>query len=120
MFAYYQSLGGEAGVATKCAIHAGYRHFDTAYLYENEKEVGHAILEKINEGAVKREDVYIVTKLWNTNHEPEKVEHACRRSCDNLGLGYIDLYLMHYPVAFEERTPFDFWPMDSNGQHEHV
>lgn len=89
-------------------------------MYENEREVGPAILEKINEGAVKREEIFMVTKLWNTDHEPDKVENACRRSCERLGLGYIDLYLMHYPVAFKERQPFDFWPFNADGQHEHA
>lgn len=111
---------GEAGEATKYAIDAGYRHFDTAFLYGNEREVGQAIQEKIAEGVVKREDIFIVTKLWNTHHEPIKVEKACRISCENLGLDYIDLYLMHYPVAFKERKPFEFWPLNPDGQHEHV
>lgn len=110
---------GDAGRATKHAIDAGYRHFDTAFLYGNEREVGQAIREKIEEGAVKREDIFIVTKLWNTHHEPEKVEKACRVSCDNLGLGYIDLYLMHYPTGFVEREPFEFWPLQADGTHEH-
>lgn len=116
----FQSLGGEAGEATKHAIDVGYRHFDTARLYENEGEVGEAIRQKIKEGVVKREDVFVVTKLWNTDHEPEKVEQACRTSCEKFGLDYIDLYLMHYPVAFKERTPFDYWPMMPDGQHEHA
>lgn len=114
----WQSFG-EAGQAAKDAIDAGYRHFDTAFLYQNEREVGQAICEKIAEGAVKREDIFIVTKLWNTHHEPEKVEEACRVSGDNLGLGYIDLYLMHYPTGFVEREPFEFWPQDAAGKHVH-
>lgn len=111
-----QSLGGEGGAATKHAVDVGYRHFDTARLYENEQEIGHAIKEKIVEGAVKREDIFVVTKLWNTEHEPEKVEPACRISCEKLGLDYIDLYLMHYPTAFKQRTPFEAWPKNSDGQ----
>lgn len=109
---------GEAGAATEHAINVGYRHFDTARSYENEEEVGSAIQKKIKEGVVKREDIFIVTKLWNTNHEPHKVEAACRRSCEKLGLGYIDLYLMHYPTAFTERTPFEYWPMNSDGMFD--
>lgn len=109
---------GESAEAVKHAIDVGYRHIDTAYLYENEEEVGQAIQQKIKEGVVKREDIFIVTKLWNTDHEPEKVEAECRKSCERLGLGYIDLYLMHYPTAFKSRTPFDFWPKDANGMFE--
>lgn len=89
-------------------------------MYGNEREVGQAIQDKIKEGVVKREEIFIVTKLWNSDHEPEKVEKACRRSNENLGLGYIDLYLMHYPVAFKERTPFEFWPLNPDGQHDHA
>ncbi|XP_055301506.1 aldo-keto reductase family 1 member B1-like [Sitodiplosis mosellana] len=111
---------GLAGRATKHAIDVGYRHFDTARLYANEVEVGQAIQEKIKEGVVKREEIFIVTKLWNTDHEPEKVEKAARQSCEKLGLGYIDLYLMHYPVAFKERTPFEDWPLNPDGTFEHV
>lgn len=96
----------------------GYRHIDSARVYENEEEVGLAIQKKIKEGVVKREEMFIVTKLWNTDHEPEKVEAACRQSNEKLGLGYIDLYLMHYPTAFTTRTPYDFWPTDANGLYE--
>lgn len=74
---------------------------------DNETEVGLAIRKKIKEGVVKREDIFIVTKLWNTDHEPENVRIACQRSCEKLGLGYIDLYQMHSPISFNERTPFD-------------
>lgn len=117
-FNLFEQSFGEAGRATEYAIDIGYRHFDTARLYENEEEVGLAIQKKIKAGAVKREDIFIVTKLWNTDHEPEKVEAACRRSCEKLGLGYIDLYLMHYPTAFTERTPFDYWPKNADGMFD--
>jgi len=110
---------GETGEAVKHAIDIGYRHFDTAFLYQNEREVGRAIQGKIADGAVRREDIFIVTKLWNTHHEPDKVEQACRVSCDNLGLDYIDLYLMHYPTGFVEREPFEFCPQDADGKHVH-
>lgn len=116
-FFFIQSLD-ETHQAVKYAIDAGYRHFDTAFLYGNEKPVGDAINEKIKEGAVKRKDVFIVTKLWNTFHEPEKVEPACRRSLENLGLGYIDLYLMHWPFGFNERDDFDFWPINPDGKFD--
>lgn len=89
-------------------------------MYENEQEVGHALKEKIDSGAVKREDLFVVTKLWNTDHAPENVERACRRSCSNLGLGYIDLYLMHWPTAFRTREPLDWWPMTADGLYDTV
>lgn len=80
---------------------------------DNEREVGLAIRKKIKEGVVNREDIFVVTKLWNTDHEPEKVRIACQRSCGNLGLEYIDLYLMHSPISFNERTPFDMQNPDA-------
>uniref|UniRef100_A0A1Q3FN28 Putative voltage-gated shaker-like k+ channel subunit beta/kcnab n=1 Tax=Culex tarsalis TaxID=7177 RepID=A0A1Q3FN28_CULTA len=93
------SREGEAVTAVKAAIDAGYRHIDTAYLYANEQEVGQAIREKIAEGVIKREDVFVTTKLWNTYHEPQHVEEAFNRSLANLDIGYIDLYLMHWPMS---------------------
>lgn len=68
-------------------------------LYGNEKEIGKAIQEKLKEGKIKREDLFIVTKLWNTFHEIEQVVPTCKKSLENFGLDYIDLYLIHWPVA---------------------
>ncbi|XP_053687809.1 1,5-anhydro-D-fructose reductase-like [Sabethes cyaneus] len=104
------SREGEAIDAVKAAIDAGYRHIDTAYLYRNEKEVGQAIREKISEGVIKREDIFVTTKLWNGFHDPDKVEEAFNRSLANLNIDYIDLYLMHSPmghkfVAWEPENP---------------
>lgn len=68
-------------------------------LYGNEKEIGEAIREKIKDGTVKREDLFVVSKLWNTFHEREKVVPTCKKSLENFGLDYLDLYLIHWPVA---------------------
>lgn len=95
-----QSLESEGYEAIKLAIDAGYRQFDTASFYFNEEEVGRALRAKIDEGVVKREELFVVTKLWNTDHKPEDVETACRLSNEKLGLEYIDLYMMHWPMAF--------------------
>lgn len=103
----FSQLFGKAGRDTEYAIDIGYRYFDTAEMNDNETEVGSAIRKKIKEGVVKREDIFIATKLWNTDHELEHVRVACQRSGEKLGLGYIDLYLMHSPIAFNERSPFD-------------
>lgn len=93
-------MESEGFEAIKLAIDAGYRQFDTASFYFNEEEVGRAVRAKIDEGVVKREEVSVITKLWNTEHKPEDVEPSCRLSNEKLGLGYIDLYLLHWPMAF--------------------
>lgn len=64
---------------------------------------------------MKREDLFVVTKLWNTSHKPEDVEAACRLSNEKLGLGYIDLYLIHWPMAFEV-VPNSFWSLTESGE----
>jgi len=83
------------------AIKIGYRHFDCAYIYQNEKEIGKALSHSMQTGIVKREDLFITSKLWNSDHAPESVEKAIRRSLDDLQLEYLDLYLIHWPVAFK-------------------
>ncbi|XP_062564762.1 1,5-anhydro-D-fructose reductase-like [Armigeres subalbatus] len=95
------SREGEGISAVKAAIDAGYRHIDTAFLYRNEKEVGQAIREKIAEGVIKREDIFVTTKLWNGFHDPAHVEEAFNRSFSNLDIGYVDLYLMHTPMSYQ-------------------
>ncbi|XP_055844243.1 aldo-keto reductase family 1 member B1-like [Episyrphus balteatus] len=112
----YESKSNEGELAVKHAIDVGYRHFDTAYFYQNEAEVGKAIQDKIAEGVVKREDIFIVTKLWNIHHSPEKVEPACQKSVDRLGLGYIDLYLMHVPVGYVYVDEETLLPKDAEGK----
>lgn len=97
----WRSYENEADQAVRDAIDVGYRHIDTAFVYENEHEVGRAIKAKIAEGKIKREDMFVVTKLGGIHHEPKLVEHACRKSLSNLDLDYIDMYLMHFPVAQE-------------------
>uniref|UniRef100_A0A7S3S2N5 NADP-dependent oxidoreductase domain-containing protein n=1 Tax=Emiliania huxleyi TaxID=2903 RepID=A0A7S3S2N5_EMIHU len=92
------------------AIKAGYRHFDCACDYGNEAEVGAGLRRAIAEGLVTREQLWVTTKLWNTYHAPEHVLPALRRSLSDLGLEYVDLFLMHFPLAqrfvpFEVRYP---------------
>ncbi|XP_039748298.1 aldo-keto reductase AKR2E4-like [Pararge aegeria] len=84
------------------AIDVGYRHFDTATIYNTEEEIGQAVRIKVAEGAVKREDIFITTKLWNTHHRREDVLKALRESLSKFELNYIDLYLMHWPIGLSE------------------
>ncbi|XP_034483130.1 aldo-keto reductase family 1 member B1 isoform X3 [Drosophila innubila] len=111
----YASQNKEGEIAVKHAIDIGYRHIDTAYFYQNEVEVGQAIRDKIAEGVVKREDIFLVTKLWNIHHDPDRVEGACRKQLSNFGLDYIDLYLMHMPVGYKYVNEETLLPKDENG-----
>uniref|UniRef100_A0A5F5PGG4 NADP-dependent oxidoreductase domain-containing protein n=1 Tax=Equus caballus TaxID=9796 RepID=A0A5F5PGG4_HORSE len=99
-----------AGAATKVAIDVGFRHIDSAYLYQNEEEVGEALREKIRDGTVKREDIFYTTKLWATFLRPELVRPALERSLKKLRLDYVDLFIIHAPIAMkpgEELVPKD-------------
>lgn len=83
------------------AIDAGYRHIDTAFVYGNETEVGNAVRAKIAEGVVRRDEMFVVTKLGNHHHATDQVRPACEKSLANLDLGPIDLYLMHTPMGYK-------------------
>ena len=99
--------------ATKAALGTGFRAFDTAERYGTEKEVGEALREVFQTGTIKREEVFVATKLWNTNHRPERVKPAFEASLQRLQLDYADLYLIHTPFAFQPGDKPD--PRDANG-----
>lgn len=96
-------------MAVKTALQCGYRHLDCAGGYGNEKEVG----EGIRDSGVKREDIFITSKLWNTKHHPDDVEDACRKTLSDLGVDFLDLYLIHWPMAFERGQ--DAFPKNPDG-----
>lgn len=83
------------------AIEMGYRHIDTAMIYNNEVEVGQAIAMAVNMDLCSREDLFVTSKLWNDRHKPEEVLPALEASLDRLKLDYLDLYLIHWPIAFK-------------------
>jgi len=99
--------------ATTDALKAGYRHIDCAERYRNEREVGEALRIELAAGEIEREDIFVTTKLWNSNHRPERVEPAFEASLERLGLDYLDLYLIHTPFAFQPGDEQD--PRDENG-----
>jgi diketogulonate reductase-like aldo/keto reductase len=99
--------------AVRTSLEAGFRHFDCAERYRNEEQVGESMRAVFNEGKIKRKDVFIGTKLWNTNHRPERVKPAFEASLKRLQLDYADLYSIHTPFAFQPGDEQD--PRDKNG-----
>ncbi len=109
----WKSLGNTVAPAVEYALtQAGYTHIDCAPIYRNEKEVGQGFKEAFAQG-IKREDIFITSKLWNTDHRPEYVEQACRKTLSDLGLEYLDLYLMHWGIAFPHEENLE--PVDKDG-----
>jgi diketogulonate reductase-like aldo/keto reductase len=99
--------------ATKAALETGFRLLDASERYRNEKQVGEAMQKVFKAGQIKREEVFIATKLWNNNHRRERVKPAFEASLKKLQLDYVDLYLIHTPFAFQPGNEQD--PTDANG-----
>lgn len=97
----WKAQGNDVKDAVKKAIQIGYRHIDTAAIYQNESEIGVAIAESIADGVVSRNDLFVTSKLWNDAHRTEDVLPALHTSLEKLKLDYLDLYLIHWPVAFQ-------------------
>jgi diketogulonate reductase-like aldo/keto reductase len=100
--------------ATKTALEVGFRHLDCAERYRNEEAVGDAMREAFETGTLRREDLFVTTKLWNSNHRPERVRPAFDASCRRLQVDYVDCYLIHTPFAFQPGDDQD--PRDDSGQ----
>ncbi|KAI9583223.1 hypothetical protein GQX74_012440 [Glossina fuscipes] len=105
----WQALKDQAERAVTDAIDIGYRLIDTAFVYGNEREIGRAINRKIAAGIIKREDIFVTTKLDSRHHTPKLVERACRESLLKLSLDYVDQYLIHFPVGEGFVDYLDTW-----------
>ncbi|PGH21398.1 hypothetical protein AJ80_03315 [Polytolypa hystricis UAMH7299] len=112
----WQSAPGEVQAAVTTALRLGYRHIDGALCYQNESEVGAGIRDAIKEGIVKREDIFVTTKLWCTYHT--RVEEGLEESLKNLGLDYVDLFLMHWPAAMNANGSHPLFPKHPDGSRD--
>ena len=103
---------GEVGRAVKTAIRLGYRHIDCATIYANQAEIGDALAQLFQDGEVKRQELWITSKLWNNSHTPEHVQPTIEKTLDDLRLDYLDLYLIHWPLAFRHDVVYPESPRD--------
>lgn len=108
----WKASGNDLKKAVKDAVYAGYRHIDTAKNYDNEEIIGEALAEIFAEGEIFREDIFITSKLWNDAHAEGQVIPALQDSLKKLKLNYLDLYLIHWPVAFRNGIDFPKKPDD--------
>ena len=108
----WKSAKGEVYKAVREAIKIGYRHFDCAFIYGNEKEIGQAIADAIGEGEVTRNELWITSKLWNNRHKKENIQAAIEITLSDLQLDYLDLYLIHWPIVL--RYDIDY---PQSGEH---
>lgn len=100
----WQSAAGEVYQAVRWALKLGYRMFDCAAVYGNQAEIGQAFSDAIREDGIKREELFVISKLWNDAHQVEDVQPALKQTLKDLQLEYLDLYLIHWPVAQKKGT----------------
>ncbi len=97
----WKMAGDEARIAVQTAIELGYRHIDCAWIYENESDIGRAFELCIRGGQIAREDLWVTSKLWNDSHQKQRVRPALETTLHDLRLEFLDLYLMHWPIAHQ-------------------
>lgn len=102
--------------AVDAALEQGYRHIDTAFMYQNEAAIGKTLKKWFDSGKLKREDVFIVTKLPPIGNRAGSVEKFLTKSLKALQLDYVDLYLIHLPVGFQDKGDDTLWPRDETGE----
>ncbi|KAJ3154144.1 hypothetical protein HDU86_004686 [Geranomyces michiganensis] len=108
----WQAAPGEVETAVRAALDAGYTHLDCAHCYENEAEVGAAIAASNKP----RNEIFVTSKLWNTSHGKSQVAKAAAHTLKNLGLDYLDLYLIHWPIAFVATSDKELTPKTADGK----
>lgn len=113
-FGTYKLAAEDVVSALSAALEVGYRHIDCAHLYLNEEEIGNTLQCLLKSLKLKREDLFITSKLWNTYHRPDLVRGACLKSIERLKVSYLDLYLIHWPVAYKPGD--DILPVNENGK----
>lgn len=106
----WKSSDEEVKDAVIAAIKAGYRHIDCAPIYNNEKAIGEAFAYCFENGLVSRKELFVTSKLWNNAHAKEDVVPAIKKTLDDLNLNYLDLFLIHWPVAFQAEVVFPSAP----------
>lgn len=113
----WNSSPEQIDTAVTAALKAGYRHIDGAYLYDNEQQIGSSLKKCMQAMNLKREEIFITSKVWCTHMRPEEAKKSVEKTLSDLQLEYVDLYLIHYPVAFQPST--NFYPKNQDGSVEY-